>query len=337
MRDCATPAAAQAGDPAVDPRGARRGSPNPLRGLTLSVDPTEPAWQKWESYDRAGSDHDAALMWKVAATPRFRWFGRWTRPRMGRKVREYLRCVQAVQPGSVPLMTVMRHQGKKCGGGYDGGGRREDARTRRWYRRFARAVGRARVVIAYEPDSLGTIDCLRGSRRRARLRLLAYGVRVLSRLPNATIYLEAGASDWEPARRTARQLRAIGIRRVRGFMLNVTHYDWTSRNIRHGRRISRLVGGKPFIVSTAFNGRGPIHRRTASGRRVNVWCHPPRRGLGPAPTTETGYRKVDAFMWIGRPGYSAGACNGGPLPVGSFWPERALMLARYATGWVSPP
>jgi endoglucanase len=61
------------------------------------------------------------------------------------------------------------------------------------------------------------------------------------------------------------------------------------------------------------------------------------RGLGPPPTTATGYPGVDAFMWIGRPGYSAGACNGGPTPVGTWWPSRALMYAKYATGWLAPP
>jgi hypothetical protein len=40
-------------------------------------------------------------------------------------------------------------------------------------------------------------------------------------------------------------------------------------------------------------------------------------------------------MWINRPGYSGRSCNGGPLPVGSWWPERALELARYATHWIS--
>jgi endoglucanase len=194
-------------------------------------------------------------------------------------------------------------------------------------------------VIAFEPDSLGTVDCLAPSRRQQRLDTLRYGVDVLSQLPNATVYLEAGASDWEPARRTARQLRYIGVDKVRGFMLNVTHYDWTARNIRHGLRISRLIGGKPFIVSTAFNGRGPIHYRARVAgrkRRINVWCHPLKRGLGIAPTTDTHQPKVDAYMWIGRPGYSGGSCNGGPLPVGSWWAKRALMFARYQTDWLRP-
>src|SRR6185312_9117067 len=117
----------------------------------------------------------------------------------------------------------MRHQGKGCSGTYRAGGVAEDRRTMRWYDDFADSVGNSRVVIAFEPDSLGTVDCLARDRRQARLNVLRYGVDRLSQLPNATIYLEAGASDWEPAARTAKQLRAIGISKVRGFMLNVTH------------------------------------------------------------------------------------------------------------------
>ena len=69
----------------------------------------------------------------------------------------------------------------------------------KWYDQFAEAVGDARVVIAFEPDSLGTLDCLATRRRDDRLRMLRHGVTSSSQLPNATIYLEAGASDWEPA------------------------------------------------------------------------------------------------------------------------------------------
>ena len=196
------------------------------------------------------------------------------------------------------------------------------------------------MVIAFEPDSVGTIKCLARHRRAARRRLLCYGVEQFARLPNATVYLEATASDWVPAARTARALRAIGIHLVRGFMLNATHYDWTARNIRYGLDVSRRLGGKPFIVSTHFNGRGPVHYFRRSGRRrlrVNVHCHPLHRGLGIPPTTNTGNSKVDAFMWVGRPGLSGGSCNGGPLPVGRWWPARALSLARNATTWLGPP
>lgn len=343
LRDCQGSGVPQANN-GLDPRGVDPHSPNPLTNLRFFVDPTEPAYQTYSRFMREGRTHDAQLMWKVAGQPRFRWFGRFTRPNFFEKVRNYLHCVAAIQPGTVPLMTVMRHIGNGCSPHYTAGGRAEDTRTRHWYDKFAQAVGDARVVIAFEPDSLGTVDCLARSRRRSRLDNLRYGVDVLSRLPNATIYLEAGASDWEPARRTAKQLRYIGVSKVRGFMLNATHYDWTANNIAHGLKISRLVGGKHFIINTAFNGRGPVHyrrwinRSAHLWRTINVWCNPLKRGLGPTPTTATSHsNKVDAYLWIERPGYSAGSCNGGPLPVGSWWPKRALMFAKYATGWLRAP
>ncbi len=334
--------------PAPDPRGTDVASPNPLLGLNWYVDKSKWSVQynQYRHYRRHGQESKAALVGKIALQPQFKWFGRWNEDdRFGTAgtIAAYLERTWEEMPNSVPQVVVMRAQAKQCHSRYSGGGPAEDARTREWYRDFARGVGDARVVIGFEPDSLGTLDCQVRSRRKARLDLLRYGVDVLSQLPNATIYLEAGASDWEPATRTAKQLRYIGIHKVRGFMLNVTHYDWTANNVRHGRSISRRVGGKPFIISTAFNGRGPVHykrwinKRKNIWRRVNVWCHPQRRGLGLAPTTNTGYAKVDGFFYIGRPGFSGGSCNGGPLPIGSWFEDRALMFGRNATNWVRPP
>lgn len=324
----------------IDPRGMDPDSPNPLLGLRWFVDRMEPAYTQWASWRRAGMTEEASMIWRLARQPRFRWFGEFTRPQLKTKVRGYLDRVQCDQPGAVPQMAILRAEGDECGPGYLGGGVAEDARTRTWYRDFASAIGGARVVIGFEVDSLGTIDCLARHRRDDRLRLLRYGVEVLSQLPNATVYLEAGASDWEPAERTAKLLRSIGVHKVRGFMLNATHYDWTSANIAHGLDVSRRVGGKPFVISTANNGRGPVHYRRLRGgkrRRINVWCNPGLRGLGPAPTTLTSHPKVDAYLYINRPGYSSGSCNGGPRPTGTWWPARALMYARYATDWEGPP
>jgi endoglucanase len=324
----------------IDPRGVDPALPNPLLGMSFYVDRLEPAYEDWVRYKRSGQTSKADLIWKLAREPRFRWFGKFTKPDMPAKVRGFLDRVQCDQPGSVPQMAVLRAEGNQCHPGYMAGGAAEDQRTREWYDTFARTVGDDRVVIGFEPDSLGTISCLAKSRRNDRLRLLRYGVDVLSQLPNATIYLEAGASDWEEAARTAKQLRAIGIHKVRGFMLNVTHHDWTRNNIRHGLDISRRVGGKPFVINTSYNGRGPVHFKKIPGqasRVINVWCNPGYRGLGPAPTTQTSHPKVDAYFYINRPGYSAGSCNGGPLPVGTWWRERALMYATYATDWEGPP
>jgi endoglucanase len=314
----------------VDPRGVDPASPNPLEGVRFFVDRESQSWRQWRAYTRAGRRDRADLIWKIAREPKGLWVGRFTRPNFALKVRRIVDSAKA--DGAVPLLTVLRAEATSCGPDYLGGGPAEDAATRAWYDDLARVLGDARVVIAFEPDSLGTIDCLARSRRDDRLRVLAYGVDALSRLPNATVYLEGGASDWEPAARTARQLREIGIAKVRGFMLNATHYDWTRANIRHGLEISRLTGGKHFVINTAENGRGPVSYRRG-GRRITVWCNPGLRGLGPPPTTSTSHPMVDAYLWINRPGY-AQSCQGRPI---AWYPPRALSYARLATTWEGPP
>jgi len=325
-REPSTPSAGSS----ADARGVAPSSPNPLEGVKFFVDRESPSWRQWQAYRRAGDTRKADLIWKIASEPKNLWLGRFTRPNFAVKVRRLIDFAKA--DGAVPIFTVLRAQSTECGPRYRGGGPTEDAATRAWYDDLARVIGDDRVVIAFEPDSLGTIDCLARTRRDDRLRLLRYGVTALSTLPNATIYLEGGASDWEPARRTAKQLRTIGIAKVRGFMLNATHYDWTSANIRHGLEISRRTGGKHFVINTAENGRGPVHYRRG-GRRITVWCNPGLRGLGPRPTTSTSHTRVDAYLWINRPGY-AQACQHRPI---AWYPPRALAYARFATEWERPP
>jgi endoglucanase len=304
---------------------------NPLAGLTFYNDPDSPSWQSYRHLSRSGQDAKAALVHKIASQPKAVWVGKFTRPNFRVKVRRIFDSAQA--QGAVPVLTVLRAESIRCAPDYQGGGPTEDRATRAWYDDLAAAIGNDRAVIAFEPDSLGTIDCHAKSRRDDRIALLRYGVETLSRLPGVSLYIEAGASDWEPAARTANQLRAVGIAQADGFMLNATHYDWTAANIKHGLEISRRVGGKHFIINTAENGRGPVHYRRGNGRRITVWCNPGLRGLGPPPTTATSHPKVDAYLWINRPGY-AQRCQGRTI---AWFLPRALSYARYATDWERPP
>ncbi|MBF6047505.1 hypothetical protein GO001_20070 [Streptomyces sp. NRRL B-1677] len=66
------------------------------------------------------------------------------------------------------------------------------------------------------------------------------------------------------------------------------------------------------------------------------WCNPPGRALGTPPTTATGDPRIDAFLWVKRPGESDGACRGAP-PAGRWWAEYALDLARATPGQVTRP
>ena len=256
-------------------------------------------------------------------------------------MRNYLNCVQVFQPGATPLIVVMRHQGIECNNKYDGGGVAEDNRTKKWYRDFAEAIGNRRAVLAFEPDGIGTINCLQEVAPQ-----VAHGpvpLRRRRRCPSCpTRPSTSRAPPPTGSRRawTARMLRYMGVSKVRGFMLNVTHHDWTYKNMAYGRKVSRMVGGKPFVISTSYNGRGPVHYKLGKKgryRRVNVFCNPRYRGLGPKPNTNTQIAGVDAFLYLNRPGVSgAGTCNGG-FKAGEWWPERALMYSKYATEWYGPP
>ena len=183
----------------LDMRAIAPTAPNPLVGTKWFVDRMEPAYGQWRKWKRAGQTGKADTIWRLAREPRFRWFGALHQPAHAEE------GARLPQPRAVRPARLRPDDGRHAPPGagvrpdYLAGGRAEDRRTMKWYDQFAAAVGDARVVIAFEPDSLGTIDCLARSRRDDRLRMLRHGVDVLSQLPNATIYLEAGASDWEPA------------------------------------------------------------------------------------------------------------------------------------------
>jgi endoglucanase len=160
---------------------------------------------------------------------------------------------------------------------------------------------------------------------------LQYAINTLTAdCPHLVIYLDAGAGDALSARHVARLLRAAGVAKIQGFFLNSTHDDWTSSEIRYGEQVSRLTGGKHFVINTGANGRGPLKPPNPARQGNEVLCNPPGRGLGPKPTTNTGYVNVDAFEWTTNPGESGGECVPGAPHAGVYWPARALSLIRNA-------
>lgn len=286
------------------------GAPNPLVGQDWWNQKTRwnPTWNGYRSLLRRGRRADAAKVLRLAETPQFKWFGMWEQPPVAK-----LHGMFETAGDAVPLLAVFGDE-HGCGGGPG-----ELGRYRRWIDTVARGIGRNEVVIAFEPDSLGLMECA------AHVRTLAYGVKQLSKLPNATVYIEAGASDWMTPSLAASRLKAVGVRRVRGFMLNATHQTTTAANIKHGLAISRMVGGKHFIINTSHNGNGPLYRAGHT-----IWCNPPNAAAGALPTTRTAHGKVDAYLWVERPGFSNGACNGGPAKVGGWWEKRAIQLVERA-------
>lgn len=109
---------------------------------------------------------------------------------------------------------------------------------------------------------------------------------------------------------------------------------------------SRYAGAQPtthFVIDSSRNGVGPW--APPAYPDAQDWCNPPDRGLGFAPTADTGIPLLDAYLWIKIPGESDGECTRGlgpagetidPVwdlidpPAGEWFPEMVLDLVQNA-------
>jgi endoglucanase len=287
---------------------------NPIAGKKLYVDPNSTAKRQAETLRRS-RPQDAALLMQIANQPIARWLGDWVND-IGREVDAAVSTI--TRAGSLPVFVAYNIPGRDCGSYSAGGAHGSDA-YRRWIRSFAQGLRGRQSIVILEPDALPGMDCLSATGQRDRTALMADAVKVL-KAQRATVYLDAGHAKWKSVETMAPRLRAADIADADGFSLNVSNYIDNAANIAYGERLSKLVGGKHYIIDTSRNGIGT----------TTQWCNPRGQALGVTPTTNTGHPLVDAFLWVKQPGESDGTCNGGPR-AGTFWQQMALELSRAAT------
>jgi endoglucanase len=311
------PVAVAANDPFGT--GAQPGG-NPLAGARFFVDHESSA---------AMAAHRYPAIRRISSQPGTTRFGNFSGPDVGQAVNRFLTRSQAEEPGTVPMLATYRIVDGHCGHWTPSPA--DQASYHNFVTRFSQGIGDYRAVLFLEEDSMITTPCLTQQGLAIRLNELHDAINILSaNNPRLVVYLDAGAADAIPAPQMASLLRRAGIAQIQGFFLNSTHFDWTSREISYGEQISRMTGGKHFVVNTGDNGRGPLVPRDRVHQGNEVLCNPPGRGLGPVPTANTGYRNVDAFAWTTNPGESGGQCVPGAPPTGAYWPGYALMLVRNA-------
>jgi endoglucanase len=287
---------------------------NPLAGRRFYVDPNSAAQRQAETLRRS-RPQDAELLAQIAQRPVAKWLGGWVAD-IAREVDNAASTITG--SGAIPVFVAYNIPGRDCGLYSAGGANGSDA-YRVWIRSFAGGLrGRAAIVIL-EPDALSGMDCLTPALQQERLALLAEAVTTF-KAQKAMVYIDAGNAKWRTADVMAARLRRVNIVDADGFSLNVSNFLPDSVNIAYGERLSRLLGGKHFIIDTSRNGLG-----TATD-----WCNPRGQALGVAPTTNTGHPLVDAFLWVKQPGESDGTCKGGPN-AGSWWTEIALEMSRAAS------
>jgi endoglucanase len=326
-------------------------------------------WPELWAAQRAGDGGRVALLERIAHVPQAKWLA-------GKNVRSSPRRVigghvaNTIAPewggpncdtryegrtgagdpfvGNYPVFAIRQLEHEGCDNRYDGGGSWNRVRNGRylpWIEDFVESLKAIdhRATVIVEPDGLPVIGkCL--SRRAASQRIALMGAvnRRLGGIPNLTTYIDVGSSGWLRAGHATRLLRKVGIRHIRGFALNTTHFNHTRNELRYGDKLARRLG-KRYVINTAENGQGGLKIANPNATNIkNRFCNPKNAGLGPLPTTRTASRYADAYLWISRPGLSSSGrgtnrqCSRGPLG-NIFWLPKAHQEARRAIFEGQPP
>ena len=319
-------------EPAAPPLPAWKHGENIFAGPKLAwVDPYGPAHLKSKLASKTDPP-TSALYAKLADNGGAEWIGDWTpnvKNWVGRRADAFLKT------GALPLFLSYNIPKRDCGQ-YSAGGAGAADKYKEWITAFATGIGDRRAAVVLEPDSLGLLTkvsadgkpCLSEADQKERLELLRFAVHTFEAQGNIAVYIDAGHSGWLKPAEDAKRLKEAGIDEADGFALNVSNYKSTSTEINYGKAISKLVGGKHFVIDTSRNGNGPPKCDEAADDE-KCWCNPPGRALGSPPTASTADPLIDAYLWLKKPGESDGQCNGGPK-AGVFWPDKALELARNA-------
>jgi endoglucanase len=121
-------------------------------------------------------------------------------------------------------------------------------------------------------------------------------------------------------------------------------------NLRYRTMLGDIRPTTHYVIDTSRNGQGPW-RPPPAYPDPQDWCNPPDRGLGLAPTLDTGVPLLDAYLWVKTPGESDGECTRGLGPAGEtvdpewgridpgagdWFPEMALELGENANPPLRP-
>ncbi len=311
-------------------RSVTSASTNPLRSVPWGIDrdPGESVYRAWSTATGPTKD----LLAKIALRPRVMWVGTWiSTADIGDVVRSRIADFQQDDPNALVQLATFR----TFVGGEGAVGRpltaAAQADYRAWYDHVAQAIGSSHTAIVLEPD-LGL--AWKGWRPRVRFALAAYAARVLGALPHTSVYIDASDADWLSVPQATRQLLLSGVKYVRGFALGATHYSSTASNLAYGAALVAAlrragVPGRHFVVDTADNGRpftwlqfraahphGNFDNANVCTSTTQLRCDT----LGIPPTTVTGARSADAFLWFGRPWLY--------MQASPFQLARALAVAR---------
>jgi endoglucanase len=314
---------------------------NPLAGMTWGVyrGSLDGLYSDWQSAHGA----DKQLLAKEALQPLMYWFGSWNQDALaGQVAQHYIRAQTKGNPAVLSQMAVFRADPWERASCTELPTALQVANYKEWIDNWAKGIGNSRVAMDLQPD-MPFLNCI-PDHSQVPADELKYAAQVFSALPHTTVYIDAGASDWQSVSSVASLLREAGIQYTRGFALGATHYASTADELLYGASVVKAlaaqgVTGMHFIINTAQNGRpftvqqnlAEFHDQNICDTAQSTQCValgiPPTTNVAGDPSadglnqTETAIAEqyCDAYLWFGRPWLNNQA--------GPFEPQRALDLA----------
>jgi endoglucanase len=319
--------------------GVPNATGNVLAGASFYADPHHSPAAEAARRLRRRHPKESTLIQEIADQPFTDRFGSWNGRTPKNSVFQFLRNADVQDPAAIPTLATYWVVNGQCARGGSADPASRIAAYKRFIDGLSAGIGNFRAVVFLEMDAIITTPCLHGRALAARMTELRYAITTLQQNPHVAVYLDAGAGDALSYKTAARMLNRAGIHQAQGFFLNSTHFDWTTSEIAYGQKVARALHGVHFVVSTSDNGRGPLRPKDRVHHGNEILCGPKGRGLGPRPTSETGYAFADAFAWIALPGKSGGSCGPGVKapPTGAFWPANAVGLVQHADFNITGP
>ena len=199
------------------------------------------AEMSWMPYLTAGAEQQA-LLDKIVQRPKATWFGHWQPDGdITDRVRKYIELTTGGDPDVLVQTSIFRMDPWELEACKRLPTAAEQASYKTWIDGFVAGVGDAHMAVIMQPDGPFVL-CAPGD-SKVPAKLIKYGVRKLSALPNTSVYIDAGAADWnrEDPKKALQMLIPMGIRWARGFALNSTHYDSTERQVRYSAAIAKAL------------------------------------------------------------------------------------------------
>jgi endoglucanase len=201
--------------------------------------PNPGATQQINRLHAKGKHAAANRLAAMVDNPQAVW-GTWGTPA---EAREYVAdTVAAAQAdGSIPILVAYNVPGRDCSL-YSAGGAATGNAYRAWIDGFVEGIRQATALVIVEPDGLSLLpsDCGQEDPYN-RVGLISYAAHAFATNPNASVYIDAGNSNWNTVGVTAERLVAAGVADIDGFALNVSNFQHTMNSNIYGTWVSKCI------------------------------------------------------------------------------------------------